>query len=291
MTIASPNRWSCLVGVVVLCLACGSAAGQGTDEPLLPRLADLGRWATDTDNDRPCVLRNRCIRLFRMPTGFASDPVGADLDADQVPADAGTPAATDDPDLPVQAALYSDNPYFDFRRPGDVGGPGFYRIYTQVQLFETDSTGCTLGLQAVTPAGLENDGLADGPTAFYPNLALVHEPFDGVAVAGFVGKSLRARPGWEDHMGHSLHYGVAVAQALPCLDTLALPRVHLFLEALGRYRVDGEASAGGQPVWELLPGLHWQMRENWWLTGGVLMPLNAPLRDLNVWQVTCSWQF
>lgn len=292
MTTDAPNRcWSFLVGLVVLCLASGPAPGQGSDEPLLPRLADAARWVTDTDNDQPCGLRNRCIRFFRMPTGFASDPVGADLDAEPVAGEVGGPAAPDDAGLPVQAALYSDNPCFDFRRPGEVGGPGFYKIYTQVQLFETDSTGCTLGLEAVTPAGLENDGLADGPTALYPNLALVHELFEGVAVEGFVGKNLRVRPGWEDRLGHSLDYGVAVAQPLPCFDSLTLPQVHFFLEALGRYRVDGDVRAGNQPVWELLPGLHWRMGENWWLTGGVLMPLNAPLRDFNVWQVTCSWQF
>jgi hypothetical protein len=285
--------WLPAAGMLLLCLAATPVAGQEPAEPLLPRLTEMGRWAVG-ESDQPCVLRNRCIRFFHMPTGVISDPLGADLDSDPPPgdADAGRPAAdADDLDLPVQAALFQDNPYFDFQRPGDVGGPGYYHIYTQVQLFANETTACSLGLQAVTPAGLENDGLADGPTAFYPNLALVHELFDGLAVEGFVGKNLRARSGWEDHWGHSLHYGVALAHPLPGFDRDALPRVDFFVETLGRYRVDGDVRPGGPAVWEVLPGLHWHVADNCWLTGGVLMPLTTLRRDPGLWQLTCSWQF
>jgi hypothetical protein len=290
-TAALSCRWPYAAGFLLACLTAGPAAGQGPDEPLLPRFLDVGRWAAP-DGERPSALRNRCLRFFRMPSGIAGDPVGADFDSDLAPeADARRPADPDDRDLPVQANLYTDNPYFDFRRPGDVGGPGFYRIHTQMQLFETETTGCTLGLQAVTPAGLENDGLADGPTQFYPNLALIQELFDGLALEGFVGKNVRARSGWEDHVGRSLHYGLAVAHPLPGFDSGSLPQVHFFVEALGRYRMDGEARPGGPAAWELLPGLHWRMGDNWWLSGGVIVPLNAGPRETGLWQVTCSWQF
>jgi hypothetical protein len=287
--------WPYAAGLLLVCLANQPVVGQDSADAPLPRLLDLGRWAT-ADGDRPCTLRNRCLHFFLMPTGVASDPLGADLDSDLAAVDgAGSPppgAGPENPDSPFQAALFADNPYFDFRRPGDVGGPGFYRIHTQVQLLETETTGCTLGLQAVTPAGLENDGLAGGPTAFYPNLAVFHELFDGLAFQGFVGKNLRARPGWDDQLGRSLQYGVALAHPVPFFDSPALPQVHFFLEALGRYRVDGEASPGGAAgVWELLPGMHWRMGDNCWLSGGVLMPLNSSRRDAGLWQLTCSWQF
>jgi hypothetical protein len=291
-TEALSRWWRYAAGLLLVCLAGGLLPAQQPDEPLLPRLTDVSRWAAP-DTDRPSALRGRFLRFYQMPTPVTADPVGADLDNDPIPPDAGAAPAADPDDLglPVQAALYTDNPYFDFRRPGDVGGRGFYRIHTQLQLFETDTAGCTLGLQAVTPAGQENDGLADGPTLFYPNLALCQELFGGLAVEGFVGKNVRARPGWEDHIGRSLNYGVAVAQPLPCLDTATLPQVHLFVEALGRYRIEGQAGPGGPSVWQLLPGLHWRMGDNWWMSGGVLVPLTPGPRESGLWQVTCSWQF
>jgi hypothetical protein len=283
------SRWTYAAALVLVGLAAGSAPGQAADDSSLPRFLDLVR-AAGGDAERPSALRGRCVRFFRMPSGIAGEPVGADLDNDQPPGDAGG-TSPEAPDLPVQAALYTDNPYFDFRRPGDVGGPGYYRIHTQVQLVETDTTGCTLGLQAVTPAGQENDGLADGPTVFYPNLALVQQLFDGLSFEGFVGKTMRARPGWEDHVGRSLHYGVALAHPVPGFDAPSLPQVHVFVEALGRYRIAGAESSGTPAVWELLPGLHWRMGDSWWLSGGVIVPLNAGPRETGLWQVTCSWTF
>jgi hypothetical protein len=124
-------------------------------------------------------------------------------------------------------------------------------------------------------------------------VALYHELFGGLEVQGFVGKNVRLRPGWEDHIKNSLHYGVALAHAVPGLDVDRgpLPRVDIFLEALGRYRMDGESGTAGPAAWDLLPGLHWRMGENWWLSGGVLVPLTTPRSDGGRWQLTCSWQF
>ena len=41
------------------------------------------------------------------------------------------------------------------RRPGDPGGIGFYKWYSQLQVLDTGKSGVTLGFQAVMPAGLE----------------------------------------------------------------------------------------------------------------------------------------
>jgi hypothetical protein len=33
------------------------------------------------------------------------------------------------------------------------------------------------------------------------------------------------------------------------------------------------------------------MGTRWWLSGGVVVPLNTPRFESGLWQVTCSWQF
>ena len=299
----SSSPWFSAAGLLLACLLGRPAFGQEifavppdpAAEPILPKPSELGRWVVSPDEDRSAAARARCLRLFHMPTGFLSDPVGADVDPDPVPGDPDAAAAPapdpDGADLPIGATLFLDRPYFDFRLPGDPGGLGFYRIHTQLQLLENETTGCTIGLQAVTPAGLENDGVEDGPTVLVPNVALYHELFGGLAVQGFLGKYVRLHPGWEDHVGRSLNYGVALAHPVPGFDSGPLPRIDLFVEALGRYRVDGTDSPGAPPVWQLLPGLHWRVGENWWLSGGVLVPLGTPRVEAGKWQLTCSWQF
>ncbi len=288
-----------VLGLLTACLLGTRAAGQDLDfrapgapsEPLLPRAWDLARWTGTGDSDRPAGDPLRSMRLFGMPTGFLSQPVGADLDPDVPPSEDAAPPEPGG-DLPVLAAMWNDNPYFDFRRPGDVGGYGYYRIHSQLQLLGTQRTGCSLGMQAVTPAGLESDGIAEGPTVVAPHFALFHEVSDGTAVQAFVGKDLRVIPRLDDRFGGGFRYGMAVAQRVPGFDGGTLPYVHVFLEALGRYRIDGESSPGGGPaVWELLPGLHWRVGDSCWVSGGVLMPLGASHIDLGLWQLTCSWQF
>src|SRR5262249_21766212 len=93
------------------------------------------------------------IRLFRIQPGFLSDPPGLDQD------DRGLPDLKDADDGPdfVTVAIGNDNPFFEFRQPGDPGGVGFTRVNTQLQLFDTTRTACSLGLQAVTPGGAQFD--------------------------------------------------------------------------------------------------------------------------------------
>ena len=75
-----------------------------------------------------------------MPTGFLCDPLGIDPDNDPPAADADATApvggSLDSVNLPVQFGMGSDNPFFDFRRPGDPGGVGYYKVHTQLQLFD-----------------------------------------------------------------------------------------------------------------------------------------------------------
>jgi hypothetical protein len=68
--------------------------------------------------------------------------------------------------------------------------------------------------------------------------------------------------------------------------------VFWFVEALGRYRYD-TASTGATPVtMEVLPGMHFKLTDSWWLSGGVILPVNRdrPI-DAHLWQITCSFQF
>src|SRR5439155_8215555 len=126
---------------------------------------------------------NPC-RLFRMPL---TSPVGLDSDSEAALNDAATANDRDlSGDSRVKVAVGTDNPFFDFRRPGDPGGVGFYRLHSQMQLFGNQKTGLSLGLQAVTPAGLEADGVSDGPTVLSPNFAWFHQIRNGTAIQGFV---------------------------------------------------------------------------------------------------------
>jgi hypothetical protein len=284
-------------GLLLITLYGSPATAQGIPgcpadlwrEPILPR--DLATISSSQGGDLPSFLRGNPCRLFRMPT---TDPVGLDLDNDTPANEAEAAGGSCQPDSTsdgrLKVAIGSDNPYFDFRRPGDPGGIGYYRLYSQVLVFDNDKTGLSMGFQAVTPAGLEGDGVADGPTILSPHFAWFHEIAGGTAIQGFVGKNLRANSHWSDSLGQQINYGLALQSPLPGIESTPSRSVHMFLEALGRYRMDGDPTQHGN--WDLLPGLHWQLNESWWMSGGVLMPLGGtPRLDAHLWQITCSWQF
>jgi hypothetical protein len=239
------------------------------------------------------------VRLFRMPTGYLNEPVGLDTDPDPAP----QPLTNDSPgqllgfgeDDPVlnrlQVSMGTDNPHFDFRMPGDPGGVGFYRLETQILLLESSSSGLTLGCQAVTPAGLEADGIADGPTIVRPSMAWFQELGDGTGLHGFVSTQLRANSRWLDNLDRGIQYGMAIHRPLPFTSADSGKGMFMFVEALGRYRIASDSSAAPGSKLEILPGVHWQMNDNWWLSGGVIMPVGTPRLDANLWQITCSWRF
>ncbi len=290
-TPANTGRFRPSLGLFLLCLLAPPAGAQPglavpDGEPLLPRPFERDWWTGRPDDD---AARRPRVRLFRMPTGFPLDPLSIDPNpAAPADPDAAPAAESDFLLVPLQAAMGADNPFFDFRRPGDPGGTGFYRWFTQLQLFETDGTACTVAVQAVRPAGLEFNGVAQGPTVFSPALAWSHDLGDGIALHGFVGKDLRV-DGGDDRFKRDVQYGMAVQTPVPGFAAGSLPSLHVFVEALGHARPPEDA--GTRAPLELLPGLHWQKGDSWWLSGGLLLPLGNTRVDPRLWQVTCSWQF
>jgi hypothetical protein len=275
----------------LLAALAGRAAGEEvidwTRPPVLLPNLDLTGAGAGAAGPRP----NR-IRLFRITPGFRSDPLGVmDDDPASAPDDPTAPHAGDDggPDW-VQVWMGPDNPFFDLRRPGDPGGVGYYRVHTQVQLFDSPTTGCAVAFKAVTPAGREFNGLDDGPTVFSPEVSLFHALDDGTAIQGFVGKHVNLNsPRLGNELNHAVQYGMAVQRPLLGPADGAPGNVYWFVEALGRYRYDA-VTAGPLSQWEVLPGLHWQLAPNWWMSGGVVVPVNTD-RPAGHWQFTCSIQF
>jgi hypothetical protein len=263
-----------------------------TRDPVLPSNADWLRGMTPDDS----APAGRVARfpLFRMPTSHLADPPGLEDDDPRPDPSAPTPPADNEPGGDwLELAMGNDNPYFDFRRRSHAGGVGFYKVHSQVQLFDTGTTGCSVNIQAVTPAGLESDGLRDGPTVVSPSLTLFQELNDSLAVHCFVGKCLLATGTRADgNVDRSLQYGVALQTPVPLFRPDEPPRMHFFVEALGRYRHEDIGNGQGPASLELLPGLHWQLGENWWISSGVSVPLRAaPRSESGLWQLTWSWRF
>jgi hypothetical protein len=280
--------------LTLLCALAAAGPGRGQDlsdgpsalwrEPLRsPALDALVRGIRPAADNSPAGKTPR-IRLFGMPTGYLSDPLGLNAD-DDPPATEPASKPASDLDLlalaRIQVAVGQDNPFFDYRRTGEPGGVGYYRLHSQVQLLDTGTTSLSVGMQAVTPAGLESGGLSDGPTVLSPTLALFQELGGGTAVHGFVGKHILADPArGSDSLNRSLQYGMAVQCPVPGLNAGADQGVYVFVEALGRYPLEGEPSQR-RPSWEVLPGIHWRVADNCWMSiGGSRYSM-----------LTCSWQF
>lgn len=211
------------------------------------------------------------IRLFRIQPGFVSDLPWLDPDERSSETDW------------VSFSAGNDNPYFELRQPGDPGGLGFTRVNSQVQLWGSDRTSFALGVQAVTPRGIEDEGLADcdGATVVSPALALFHTLDDGLALQAYVGKNLPLTNAAARPVRRQVQYGVAVQQSLSTEASDPLSALFVSLGALGQ----------GGAAWEVLPGLHWQPGQAWWMSAGYSLPLGAPRGEFGQWQVTCSWQF
>jgi hypothetical protein len=230
--------------------------------------------------------------LFGMPVGFLYEPVGLENDDDPSPEDPLAPAgtATDSlADLKVQVALGSHNPFFDLRKAGDPGGVGYYKLHSQLQLFDSESAALSLGLQAVTPAGLDSNGVQDGPTVVSPSLAWSQDLGGDSALHGFIGKDVRGGPRWTDRLERGIRCGLAVQSPLPYGGMGVSPNLHMFVEALGRLNNAGTLTDPAPRTFEVLPGLHWRLNDNCWMSGAMIVPVDAP--RLELWQITCRWQF
>jgi hypothetical protein len=288
------------LALAVSCLVCSGVRSQPVKlapedfqrQLLLPLNWDQLRPSVDISANRP----NR-FHLFQMPTGYVKEAVGLDLDDDTPPGELPSSAMVtpDDGFNWIQLNVGADNPYFDFRRPGDPGGVGFYRLHSQVQLLDTGRSGVNLALGAVTPAGLESDGVANGPTILSPALAYYQDLWDGMTVQGFIGNNLRANTRGIVRLQRNVRCGLAAQHPLPFSlfsnDAETDPSLFIFVEALGRYRFQDSNPGQPRPPLELLPGVHWRVRDNWWISGGLIVPLCGPRPENNLWQITCSWQY
>ncbi len=282
-----PRLLLALVGLLFPVAAQAQTEGDWATQQVWTAAFDV--WNT-LDSAAPARPKANRIQLFRIVPGFLSDPVGLDTDD---PTDA-TP--DNGPDW-LQVSMGNYNPYFDIRRPGDPGTVGYYKLHSQVQVVDTGTTSVALALQAVTPAGFDQDGIQDGPTIVSPSLGLFHTLDDGTGFQGFVSKNMNlATSGVSGSLQRNVQYGVAVQR--PVLDTgpNKIGSFYLFVEALGRYRYDATSTssvnASASPaIWEMVPGVHWRMTENVWLSGGLLMPVNEQPTATHLWQLTCSFQF
>jgi hypothetical protein len=219
--------------------------------------------------DSTLGVRGARIPMYRMLPGFLSDPGLA-------PDESG-----DEPDSWSRSFVVNvgdDNPFFDPRGPGDPGGVGFLRIYSQMQLLDNGCTSVCLGLRAWAPAGVENGGVTEGPTMLAPGLGVFQDLGNNAGLHGFIGQQFRA-----DFRG-ARHSATECGMALHCpVPGLVEPDtcgVYLFVQALGRYGYNSPYD-GKDLDWEFVPGIHWRLSDSFWLSVG------ASRRGMLTW----SWQF
>ncbi|HEY7426155.1 MAG TPA: hypothetical protein VH682_18130 [Gemmataceae bacterium] len=285
-----------------LCLLTTSAAGaEFFEENSSFGLWDLGStsgYLSAPPAPMP-VSRAPRIRLFCIAPGFLSDPVcmqDEDSDLPGVPNMPGSnlpPGQTPPDNGPewVQFGMGYDNPYFDLRRPGDPGGVGYYRVNTQVQLFDSPTTACTVGVQAVTPAGVQFAGLPDGPTVLCPAFSVFHALGEGTAIQGFVAKNVPVSGAdGPNFLQRNLQYGMAVQRPVVADGPEGLRNVFLSVGALGQLHPQGD-SFKALPTCDVLPGLQWHVNDNWWVSSGVLLPVGTTRTTPSQWQLTCFFQF
>jgi hypothetical protein len=259
--------------------------------PILP--PDLNRGFLEAPSPLPAPgSRPHRVRLLYMQPGFLSETAGlGDPDDSPLTGAPRLPEPDDGSDW-ISVSYGHDNPYFDIRQPGDPGGVGYYRVDTQVQLFDTRTTACCVSLRAVTPAGLQFDGLPDrqGPTVVTPSLSFFHALEDGTAFQTFLGKHLPVEQAGTAPVRKDLRYGMAVQRPLFSDPTTPLSAFYLSVGALGQYRM---TDTPGPPLaWEVLPGFSWKVADNWWLSGAMIVPVGGGTRDnAGRWQFFCKIQF
>ena len=229
------------------------------------------------------------VRLFRIQPGFLSETTWLDDDRTT-----GTPKPLEyDPEPEFFSLSYgNDNPLFDFRGKGDPGGVGYSRINSQLQLFDTSKTAMSLGVQAVTPTGLANSGLADnrGTTVVTPGCSLFHELDEGLGVQAFVSKHMPLLNQATAPVRRDFRYGVAVHRCVTTNPIDPLSNVFLSVGATGQQRTDAD---GDKKInWDVMPGMHLRLADQWWLSSGYVLPV-GPTRYENGgrWRLTCQWQF
>jgi hypothetical protein len=269
---------------------------------LAPRAAWAEWFEEDSSSPSPFVSRTPRVRLLRVAPGFLSDPIDLrddDLGLPGVPSMPGSnqpPAPAQPANGPewIQFGAGYDNPFVDLRLPGDPGGVGYYRVNTQVQLFDSPTTACTFGVQAVTPAGIQFGGLPTGPTVFCPAFSVFHSLGQGTALQGFVAKNVPISGTAEgpSFLQRNVQYGMAVQRPIATDGPEGLRNVFLSVGALGQFSAAG-GNFNALPTYDVLPGLQWHVNDNWWVSSGVLFPVGPTTTRTapSQWQLTCSFQF
>lgn len=241
------------------------------------------------DGNESAARREQRIRLLRFQPGFLADPVNL-FPEEPIDPFAAPEESTDW----LNFTMGNDNPFTDFRRAAGTGGVGFYRVVGQVQLLDSGSTGFSLNLNAVTPAGREMDGVETGATVFTPALAIYHEVTTGVALHGFVGTNMTMNGPTTPTQPRQIEYGVAFQHPLLTASE-AEGGLYLYVGALGRVADPRYLAPTRLAAFEVLPGLHWQLDRRTWLSGAVVVPLQrgyaAARSEQALWQLTAQFQF
>lgn len=280
---------ACLWSAFPVALRAQQPGGDG--DPVLPRDPALGLSIGSAASSTPPA-RTDHIRLFRIQPGFLSDPVGLlDDDDTKLPDGSVPPAEEDGPDW-LQVAVGSDLPYFELRQRGDPGGIGYYRVNTQVKLVDTGTTCASFAVQAWTPAGIQFGGLPDGPTVFSTALGLYQALGDGTAIQGFLGKNMPLLNAGGAPLQRNMQCGLALQRSLDPAAADGFQNVYLSLGALGQYHAFRDTTRPAQALLEVLPGLHWQVSDNWWMSGTLVVPAAHTTHvDPGQWQFTCSFRY
>jgi hypothetical protein len=220
-----------------------------------------------TDAVVSAAARSARVQMMGMQSGFLVNPLGLDSDDDVSPSVAAEASAPENPGEPevLQLNVGNHNPYLDLRLPGDPGGLGYYKVHSQLQLVDAGSTSFCLNLQAYTPAGMNNGGLANGPTTFVPTLACFQDLGNGAALQTYFGQNIQAASGWTDRINTNFQYGMAIQYPLPGTSSTGEQGLFVFLEALGRYRYDPSQSNGHVALWEFVPGVQMRLSSNCWM--------------------------
>jgi hypothetical protein len=218
----------------------------------------------------------RLSLLSGLPTGFLQEPFSL-MNDDMLSGD--EPDLTRPEDEGLIIALGNYNPSFEWHRQGDPGSLGYYKFFSQVQMFDLGDTTMCLNLQALTPAGYQAGGLNQGPTVFTPSLAWFHDLGEGLAMHGFVGQRVRANGQWDDAFDHGFRAGLA-CQCPILWQPQADQGLFFFFQAVAYHRNEIDDN-GPTTRWDLIPGLHWRVNPDCWMTVGAS---RQPM-------VTWSWQF
>jgi hypothetical protein len=272
LRVSTPIAW------VVLGAASLSGAGRAAAQTAMPfapdALADqprvLLRWYTFDGKDpvTPSLAsRSARLQMSGMQAGFIINPLGIDQDDDPPPGpdDPIGPSQTDSDGLQFAVGTY--NPYFDLRLPGDPGALGYYKVHSQLQVIDNQATSVCVNLQAYTPAGYQMGGLANGPTYVIPAVAGFQDLGFGAALQAYFAQNFQANSRWTD-MTPNFLYGMALQYAIPGASTNADRGMFLFVEALGRYRVDPTQPNNHSTMLEFVPGVQMRLNNNCWMSLG-----------------------